>query len=477
MADTRKINNNPENNRRKNPYKKPININIGIIIFVLIGIYIVYSLLAYMRSKPIAGYEVKIGSLTSPATFTGLIIRDEEIVYADEAGYVNYYTREGERVSFGDLVYSVDSSGELAEMLKSANSDERVMSNEDFNEIRNEIIDFSKDFSREKFYPVYDFKYSLQGMTLKLSNLNVLNNIGNMSSGRLGNSVRMKNAQGSGYVVFNVDHYEGTEAENITVEDFDRSGYEKKQFVNNELVASGDPVYKLIKSEDWKVIIQTDESTAQRLKEEGSVTVKFLKTQNTCIASTDVIKHGEGTFVILSFRSFVSTFATDRFLDIEIVMDEKTGLKIPNTAIVEKEFFLIPEEFADVDETNSEKATFGIQTYNDKGQLATQFVSLVIYDKEDGYYYVNAPEIDLGTILVKTDSNQTFTASKKGTLIGVYNINKGYADFRQITIQYQNEEYSIVTPNSNYGLRAYDYIVLDATTVNDNDLIYQRDTK
>ncbi|MBR4580571.1 MAG: hypothetical protein IKO32_04995 [Lachnospiraceae bacterium] len=265
MADNQKTT-NPDNNRRKNPYKKPININIGIIIFVFIGIYIGYSLFAYLKSKPIAGYEVKVGSLTSPATFTGLIIRDEEVIYADEAGYVNYYTREGERVSFGDLVYSVDSSGELAELLKSANSDERVMSNEDFNEIRNEIIDFSKDFSTDKFYPVYDFKYSLQGMTLKLSNLNVLSNIGNMSSGRLSNAVRMKNSKGSGYVVFNVDKYEGLEAENVTVENFDRTDYEKKQFVNNELVASGEPVYKLVTSEDWKVIIQTDESTAQRLK-------------------------------------------------------------------------------------------------------------------------------------------------------------------------------------------------------------------
>ena len=465
---------NAENNRRRNPYKKPVNVNIGIIIFVLIGIYIVYSLVAYMRSKPVAGYEVKVGSLTSPATFNGLIIREEEIVNADEAGYVNYYTREGERVSYGDLVYSVDSSGELAEMLKSANSDERVMSNEDFNEIKNEIIDFSKDFSCEKFTPVYDFKYSLQGMTLKLSNLNVLSNIGNMSSGRLVNAVRMKNAKGSGYVVFNVDRFEGLEAENITVDNFDKSEYEKRQFGNNELVASGDPVYKLITSEDWKIVIQTDESTAQKLKEEGSVLVKFLKTQNTCYASADVVKHGEGCFVILSFRSFVSTFATDRFIDIEIVMNEKTGLKIPNTAIVEKEFFLIPEEFGEVDDANPDVASFGIQTYNDKGQLATQFINLEIYDKKDGFYYINAPEIDLGTIIVKSDSNQTFTASKKGTLIGVYNINKGYADFRQITIQYQNEEYSIVTPNSNYGLRAYDYIALDATTVKDNDLIYQR---
>ena len=451
-----------------------MNLNIGIIVFVVIGFYIVYSLFTYLRSKPISGYEVKIGSLTTPATFTGLAIRDEELIYSDEAGYVNYYTREGERVASGDLVYSVDSSGELAELLKSASDDENVMSNEDFLEIRNEIVDFAKDFHVSKFSPVYDFKYTLQGTTLKLSNLSVLGNIGNMSSGRLGNSVRMKHSPKSGYVVLNTDHYEGLKASDVTVEDFDKENYEKKQFVNNELVASGDPVYKLISNEEWQVVIQTDDSTAQKLKEEGSVTVKFLKTQNTCTASTEVVKHGEGTFVVLSFRYFVSTFATDRFLDIEIIMNEKTGLKIPNTSIVEKEFFLIPEEYGQVDSANSDIATFGIQTYNDKGQLTIKYLGLEVYEFKDGYYFVNAPEIELGTVIIKEDTNQNYTASKKGTLIGVYNINKGYADFRQITIQYQNEEYSIVTPNSNYGLRAYDYIVLDASAVKDDDMIYQR---
>ena len=185
-----------------------------------------------------------------------------------------------------------------------------------------------------------------------------------------------------------------------------------------------------------------------------------------------MVKHGEGTFVVLSFRNYVSSFVNDRFMDIEIVMEEKTGLKIPNTSIVEKEFFLIPEEYGTVlDDDGS--VYFNIQSYNDKGQLANVEIKTEIYDNKYGYYYINAPEIELGTVIIKLDSTQSFTASKKGTLIGVYNINKGYADFRQITIQYQNEEYSIVTPNSTYGLRAYDYIVLDASTVNDDDIIYQ----
>ena len=53
-----------------------------------------------------------------------------------------------------------------------------------------------------------------------------------------------------------------------------------------------------------------------------------------------------------------------------------------------------------------------------------------------------------------------------------YNINKGYADFKQINILYNNDEYSIVESNTAYGLNVYDYIVLDATTVSEDELIH-----
>jgi ketopantoate reductase len=65
----------------------------------------------------------------------------------------------------------------------------------------------------------------------------------------------------------------------------------------------------------------------------------------------------------------------------------------------------------------------------------------------------------------------TYEIHDKGTLVGVYNKNKGYADFRQIQILYQNDEYSIVKSNTDYGLIEYDYIVLDAKTVDDDELL------
>ena len=61
--------------------------------------------------------------------------------------------------------------------------------------------------------------------------------------------------------------------------------------------------------------------------------------------------------------------------------------------------------------------------------------------------------------------------SKRATLVGVYNMNKGYADFKQINILYRNEEYAIVKSNTKYGLSVYDYIVLNAETVRDDQFI------
>ena len=79
---------------------------------------------------------------------------------------------------------------------------------------------------------------------------------------------------------------------------------------------------------------------------------------------------------------------------------------------------------------------------------------------------------NIGDYIIRPDSNEKYPISKQAALIGVYNINKGYADFKQITILYQNEEYAIVKSNTEYGLSVYDHIVLKGDTVNENDFIY-----
>ena len=115
-------------------------------------------------------------------------------------------------------------------------------------------------------------------------------------------------------------------------------------------------------------------------------------------------------------------------------------------------------------------------TYDNKGNRVTEAfeISIYNYDKENKIYYVDDEILRKDDILCAQGTmTDTFVVKQTGTLIGVYNINKGYADFKQIIILSQNDEYSIVQSNTDYGLNMYDYIVLDAKVVNENDFIYK----
>lgn len=113
------------------------------------------------------------------------------------------------------------------------------------------------------------------------------------------------------------------------------------------------------------------------------------------------------------------------------------------------------------------------ESFLEDGTQTTEFVETNVYNVKDGEYYLDDSVLRIGDRLIKPDSTETCVISKQGSLIGVYNINKGYADFKQIVILDQNEEYAVVQSNTNYGLNVYDHIVLDAATVNEDDFIYE----
>ena len=106
------------------------------------------------------------------------------------------------------------------------------------------------------------------------------------------------------------------------------------------------------------------------------------------------------------------------------------------------------------------------------GEITYQDIT-VYAESEDGYVYVNPNELDQHTVLVKPESTETFRPNEKRTLQGVYNINKGYAVFEQVHILCENDDYYIVEENTAYGLKNYDHIVQDGTTVEEDEVVFQ----
>ena len=388
-----------EQPRKIKKYRKPLNLNIGMLIFGAIFIYVIICVILYFQTDHIVRYEVTEGSLATNNIYRGVSIRTEEVVSTDTAGYVNFYAREGERVAKGDTVYIVDETGRLTEELEDASLGENTLSDQELSEFRNEIVNF--------------------------------------------------------------------------MHGYDDKNYEKKQMLGNELMAVGDPVYKLSTEENWSVVIPIDAERGAEIQQEDYVKVRFLKNQYESWGQAKLFTGSDGnTFLSLTFTNSMVTFVSDRFLDIELILNDETGLKIPNSSIVEKEFFLIDEDFVT---TNENTGTQGVirQCYRDNGDISSEFVETgaYSYDENEGVYYMDTSVLKAGDVLYKTDSQETYTVSKRATLIGVYNVNKGYADFKQINILYQNDEYSIVKANTTYGLNVYDYIVLDGSSVSDDQII------
>lgn len=462
----------PDNIRK---IRKPLNINIGMLIFAVILIYVVACVVMSFQTKSIAPYEVKEGSLAQNYTYRGIALREETVVYTDKSGYVNYYMREGSRAAVGDLIYTVDETGLLHDTLESAEYDNTVLSDKELAVMRSEIVDFMSGFDPKNFSDTYDFKYSMKNVVLKMANDMLIENLSSTSAGNLGEQVAFQYAQDTGIVTFWTDGMEDYTSEMLTAESFEEEKYEKKQFLSNVLVTAEEPVYKLSTNENWKILIPVEAAFGSELLEEEYVKVRFLKNQYESWGKVALVTGSDGTlFAELSFTNSMVTFAAERFIDIEVILNDEEGLKIPNSSIVTREFYLIPEEYMT---QSGEEDTLGVirESYREDGTVYSEFVetSVYSYDETNKEYYLDITALDAGDNLIKPDSQERYTVSKKASLVGVYNMNKGYADFRQIIILYQNEEYAIVQSNTRYGLNVYDHIVLDASAVSDEEFIYQ----
>ncbi len=440
-------------------YRKPLNINIGTVIFAVILVYIVFCVFTYFTSRHVVWYEVQAGSLSTNNIYEAVAIRDETVVNAVDAGYINYFAREGARVAVGDLVYTVDESGKLADYIGTNATGENSLSPTDLSELKSEIVGFTNSFDRRNFSTVYDFKYDMEGTVVKLSNYSILESIDSLQSSELAGLIKQCMASSAGIVVYSIDGYEELTLEQMTKEVFDKTNYEKSQLLGNDLIAAGDPVYKISSNEDWSLVIQTDAKRAEELLEAEYVRVRFLKNQE--------ISWGK----VESFTNSMITFANDRFVDIELILEDENGLKIPNSSIVEKEFFIVPKAYVTKGGNSGANGVLR-ETYTEEGEATTEFVEATIYNETDEEYYLDNASLQIGEYIVMPESTEKYALSKRGSLIGVYNINKGYADFKQINILYNNDEYSIVESNTAYGLNVYDYIVLDATTVSEDELIH-----
>jgi hypothetical protein len=470
--------------------RKVAGLNIGTIMFGILFIYMSFSAILYFTTTHIESYQVTSGPLSRNETYTGLAIREETVCTAPSSGYITYYAREGSKINASGAVYGLSSTKKSTSTAS--------LATEELLKIRNDMMSFSKGFNSSKFNNTYSFKYELKGNILQYAESensssapltsDEYDESDDSSEGDITNSnvyagnESICQSQSDGIILYSTDNYEGKTIDTVTAEDFDQNSYHETDLKTSDSVQSGDDVYTIITDERWSLLIPLSDKQAEKLKDRSTIRVKFLKDDMTQNGDFSIITIDGGKYGQIDFNKGLIRYASDRFLDIELVTNTVVGLKIPLSSIVTKDFYVVPSRMAT---TQNNETGFMLASGNkDSGTFKSVSIYASVEDTSvsklatDGsedqpmIYYIDKSSFKEGDALIDPDTGEKYIIGETDTLEGVYCINKGYAVFRRIEILDQNEEYAIVSKNTSYGLARYDHIVRNADKVKEEDILY-----
>lgn len=458
------------NSRKKRfRYKSFFNLNAGIVIFGLILIYLFINIVIYFTTERTKYYEVTAGTNAENLnnSYEGIALRDEIIKYADESGYVDYFIREGSRISKNTTLYSIDSSGQLNQLLLESGKESSKLTEDNLDTINTLLKDFNNNFDPMNFRDLYDFKSTVKGTVVDLMNMNSLQKLAKDK----GENFVINKSEVSGIVLYRVDDFETLKPRKIKMSDFDKSGYTSAHFSSGDKIEKGSPIYKAINDDEWSIVLKFNKNDVKKYKKTSNITIKFLKDNLTTTANLKIVKGAdENQYGVVTLAKYVVRYATDRFLDIEIVETPKNGLKIPKSSVVTNELYVIPKEYS---KKGKDDVSIGFNIQNsDRNENDSEIYYPPIDYSDENNYYVSKSYFNEGDVITKSDSHANYVIEKTQKFMGVYNINNGYTVFEIIQILDTIDEYYIIEKESS-GLKIYDRIVLDASKVSENQIIFQ----
>ena len=448
-------------------YKRKWNFNIGVFLFGAIFLYLMATIIIYATSRNVSVYEVRQGSIIRDPAFTGFVLRNEEAIPAETMGYLNYYVVDKGKVALGSKVYAL-SPTELV-LTDNETSEDSNVDIETQHSIRIRTKSFLEQFDKSQFATTYTFKNDIESELYNEKRDNRLNQLNGLLEAS--ENISVSTAPLDGVVAYSTDGYEGLTIDDVNKDHFQRKDYLPIQTSNNEKINMGTMAYKLITDETWNIIIELEPPNIDELAETTRVQVRFIKDNTTMWADFNIIfREDDSVYGCLTFNKAMIRYASDRYLNIELVLENQTGLKIPKSAATIKEFFVIPETFLTVGGNGKET---GVMLQDKSGKYVFEKTIVRFRDEKEGLVYFDTNDFAEDSILLKPNStSETLLIREKRELEGVYNINKGYAVFRQIQVISESEEYYIVKEGNRYSISNFDHIALDGSTIKENDLVF-----
>lgn len=460
--------------RRSNvvKFKKRKNINIGVIIFLIIAVYLIVNIYLFLTKNQISIFEVKEESLAKDTKVTGVIIRDEKLITTSKAGYVNYYQREGSRAAKNSTIYSIDESKKIYEKL-SDQGDAAKISKKDINSIKKEISGFKKAFSGESFSRVYGFKEEITSKIQEVVDMTLLDNMQDIiDSTGISSAFEVNKTEQSGIISYRVDSLNNITVDKVSADTFNMEKYSKTNLRAADIVEAKAPVYKIITDDSWSIVAPISSELYNELQEKKSINFTVLEDQFTITAPMTLTQNGSEYYIRIDLDDYMVRYINERFLEINLNVSSESGYKIPLSAIAQKQFYTVPKSFL-TNGGDSDELGIVVETYDtSNGNVSYVFTPTVVYYEDDEYAYIDKDAVTADTYIYNPTTKERAIVNTVGHLEGVYNVNKGYAVFRRIERITDNEAYCIVKKGTKSGVSLYDHIALEADEVIENAIIY-----
>lgn len=451
--------------------KQRKDVNIGIVIFLVIMVYVLFHVYTFFTKSEIPLYEVQPGEMYVTSQCDGMILREEELVYTEIAGYLNYYFGEGSRVAKNSTVYSIDSNRDMYDLI-SGSATEIKLSGDDLTDLKELLqenliyADSDKSIAERKAEITTGYQRLIDVMLMKELNQIVT------STGIISN-FHVVSTEKSGIISYMTDEYTNYTIQDVTAGCFVNQNASSSLY-SIDLIAANSPVYKIITGDSWKIIVLLTDTLYGQLLGKETATF-YLENDLKVTAPINCYRKDDAYFAEITMDKYLSNFTSERFIDVNFEVEYVEGLKIPESAITFKDYYRIPEEYLVLggNETVQTKGLLVEEFNTETGTTQYTFKEATVFYSNDGFAYIDCLDFAKETYVSTSDmSSRVMLYTFENKLEGAYNINKGYAVFKRIERLKTENGYVIVKKNSASGLSAYDHIALDASSVVEGAVIY-----
>ena len=427
------------------------------VLFFIVLLYIVFNFVKIFNKEEVKVYEVTTGEIVNVDRHKGFIYRDESIATCTSDGYINFFVTNAERVNRGAFVYAVN---DVPSDIKTYE-----LNDKDKSTIKQNIKMYNNNISNLEFSNVYLAKDGLKEL---INEINIVKQLEDIDIEKELDAKEKGYAKYAGLISFLIDGFETANIEDFT--DNLIKNYSLTKYVTQKrTVSSGDSIYKIIKNPEF--VIAFDSSyDYDNYDKKDALHIKFVYENVTANARVEsfIGKDNKKHFK-LYVTEYPEKFIDKRVVDFEIENKKVHGFKIPIKSIISKNCFIVPKTIIEKDINTDENVCY---KYGING--AKERVTFNISKEDDKYYYISIDDalskVKYGDVLTNR-YNDTYSLSEVAKLEGVYNMNKGYAVFKNVEVIDRTNEYAIIKKNTVNGVSIYDHLALNASDINEGDLI------